>query len=91
MITLDVIPDGGEPYRLVATTRDIAVWERRNNKNSFARLQSDMHITDVYAVAHIAAVRLGHYDGTAKDFEASCDLDVLDDDEAASDPTRPGA
>lgn len=89
MFRFKVMPDEGEAYELAATSRDIATWERTNKAASLGRLQSDMRMSDLYKIAHLAAVRQGLYEGAAKDFEASADLDVLDEDEA--DPTRPAA
>lgn len=91
MLELVIKPDSGDEYRLTATTRDIAKWERTNRGASFGKLQEDMHITDVYKIAYHAAVRHGRYSGSEKDFSESCDLDVLDDDESVSDPTPPEA
>lgn len=89
MFRLKITPDGGEAYELTATTRDIAKWERTNKGASLAKLESDMHAVDLYKIAYNAAVRQGLGVGSEKDFAESCDLDVLDDDEA--DPTQSAA
>ncbi len=91
MLRLKVMPDDGETFEVVATTRDIALWERTNKGASFAGLQRDMHVTDVYKVAYNAVTRCGLWVGAPKDFEATCDLDVLKDDDGdeSVDPTRP--
>lgn len=89
MINLKIMPDGAEPYELKATTRDIAMWEKTNRGASLAKLQNEMHATDLYAVAFHAAKRQGLFTGTAQEFQDSCDLDVLDDDEP--DPTQSAA
>ncbi|MCM4080409.1 hypothetical protein [Paractinoplanes hotanensis] len=89
MIKLKIMPDEGDAYELAATSRDIAKWERTNKGASLAKLQADMHATDLYKIAYNAAVRTGQFDGTAKDFEESCDLDELDEDEV--DPTQSAA
>jgi hypothetical protein len=91
MITLDITPDDGEPYRVVATSRDIAWWERTTRGASFAKLQEDMHMTDLYKIAWRASTRLGLFEGSQADFADSCDLKQDDDDPADSDPTTPGA
>ncbi len=90
MFKMKITPDGGEAFELVTSTRDIAQWEKRNKGASFAGLQADMHMTDLYKIGHIAATRQGLYTGTLKEFEESVDIDMLDD-EAEVDPTRSGA
>lgn len=89
MFKFKVMPDDGESYEIIATTRDIAKWERTNKGASFASLQNDMKMTDIYKVAFHSVQRQGLYDGTMKDFEESCDLDILDMEEA--DPTQSAA
>lgn len=89
MINLKVMPDDGEAFDLTATTRDIAKWERITKGASFAGLQNDMKITNVYQVSHIAAVRLGLFSGTLAEWQESVDLDILDSDEP--DPTQSAA
>lgn len=91
MITFDILPDDDEPYRIVATSRDIAWWERTNKGASFAKLQEDMHMVDLYKIAWRAATRLGMFAGSEKEFADSCDLKQEDDDEGESDPTPPEA
>lgn len=89
MLTLKIMPDGDEPYELVATTRDIAKWERTTKGASFHGFQADMHVKDVYAVAYHAATRQQKFSGSLADFMDSVDFDILDDDEA--DPTQSAA
>jgi len=91
MITLKVMPDAGAAYVVTATTRDIAKWERTNRGASFAKLQSDMHATDLYVIAYLAASRQGLFTGTQAEFAETCDLDVLDDEDDGPDPTQPAA
>jgi hypothetical protein len=99
VFTLTIKPDGGEPYEVEATTRDVLVWEKAGQNRSMSRLVNDMRIADVYQVAHIAARRLQLFTGSLKDFEETCDLDIRkiltdDDDEEESggdeDPTQSG-
>ncbi len=91
MITMEIIPDDAEPYRVVATSRDIAWWEKTTKGASFAKLQEDMHMIDLYKIAWRASTRLGLFEGTQQEFADSCDLKQEDDDEGESDPTPPGA
>lgn len=86
MLNLKIVPDNSDPYDLTVTTRDIAKWERTTKGASFAGLQSDMHVKDVYAVAFHAATRRGLFAGSLKEFEESVDFDILGEEEA--DPTR---
>jgi hypothetical protein len=99
MFTLTVKPDGGEPFEYEVTTRDVLVWEKAGRDRSMSRLVNDMHLADVYQVAHIAARRLQLFTGSLDEFEKTCDLDIrkmlTDDDEkedsdSESDPTQPG-
>jgi hypothetical protein len=98
MFTLTIKPDGGEPFEVEATTRDVLVWEKTGQNRSMSTLVNDMHIADVYQVAHIAARRLQLFTGSLKDFEETCDLDIRkiltdgDGEESGGDegPTRSG-
>jgi len=91
MFTVKVMPDGAEPYTVKTTTRDIAQWEKTTKGASFAGLQSEMKAVDLYKITFLASVRQNLYVGTLADFEKSVDLDVLDDEDVAADPTRPAA
>jgi hypothetical protein len=90
MIRLKVMPDSGDAYELTATTRDIAQWEKRSKTHSFAGLQNDMHVKDLYVIAFFASRRKGLFTGTEAEFVETCDLDVLDDEDEA-DPTHAAA
>ena len=92
MFTYRITPDGGEPFNVRATSRDIARWERTTHGASFAKLTGDRHVTDLYAVAFHAAVRQGLMPAgwTLKQFEESADLDLVavDDEDETEDPTQ---
>lgn len=95
MFAFEVAPDGGEPYRVEATSRDISHWERVTKGASLARLEQP-RMSDLEAIAHVASVRRGLYDGSLADFRASCDVIVRKPDEDGEDgedgevgPTRP--
>lgn len=88
MIPFKIIPDGGEPYDLVATTRDIAKWEKTTKGATFSALESDKKVTDLYKIAFYAAIRQGTFDGSLADWESSVDLDFEDEDEVDTDPTQ---
>lgn len=85
-----VIPDEGDKYEVTATTRDIAKWEKTNKGATFGSFMRDMKMTDMYKLAYNSATRLGLFEGTLEEFEESCDLEVLEDEEE-SDPTRSAA
>lgn len=89
MITFTIRPDGGKPYPLTATSRDVFVYEKTNKGKSFASIMNDLHMSDMYGLAHLAARRQQLFAGTLAEFAESCDLDMEDDDEA--DPTQPEA
>lgn len=97
MFTFKVTPDGGEEFEVTAHSRDIRMWEKTGPNRSFAKLTSDLKMTSLYEVAHIAARRQQLYTGTLDDFGATCDLTMAGgigleaeyDDAEETDPTRP--
>lgn len=92
LVKFDVIPEGGESFHVECTARDVLTWEKRHRDNSFARLKDNLTMTAQYQLAHIAARRLGCFDGDLAEFEATCDLMPVDEseDEQEVDPTSPG-
>lgn len=88
MMEFTVKPDGDDPYKLEATSRDVFIWEKVT-KNSLGKLQGDISMTAMYQLAHIAAKRLQLFTGTLDEFVACCDLDF--EQPANVDPTQPGA
>lgn len=92
MLNLRIIPDVGEAFNVVATSRDIAKWEKTTKGATFASFQSEQRLTDLYKIAFYAAKRHGLWDGTLAELEDGADLDILDDeDEDEPDPTRSAA
>lgn len=89
LIRFKVTPDGGEPFEVACTSRDVLMWERRAHANSYARLQSQQDMAPMYEIAHVAARRLGLFEGDLPTFEATCDLEAREADEADVDPTKP--
>lgn len=89
MFRMRVTPDGGEPYDLVAEARDILAWEKTGRDRSFGEFLQRLRMTEIYALAHVAAKRQGRFDGPLAMFEN--DVDVLPlpdkDDEDEPDPT----
>jgi hypothetical protein len=91
-----VVPDEGDPYIVKAGTRDVLAWEKERPGRSAQQLQDNFHVSNAYWLAHRAATRAGHFNGTRKDFEESVDLesaafveDTGDSDEDGADPTQP--
>jgi hypothetical protein len=91
MIDFKVQPEHGEAFEVKADSRDIYVWEKAGRGRSMAKLLSDLHMTELYQVAHIAARRQQLFMGSLDEF-AECVLHFeTDDDEGEdADPTRPG-
>ncbi len=90
MFTFTISPDGEPSYTLTATTRDVARWEKTAKGQGLRQLEETMRATDLYALAYYAAVRQQLFSGKLSEFQESCDLNILEDDEADEDPTPPG-
>lgn len=89
MFSFKVTPDGGEPYEVKVTSRDIARWEKTTKGASLAQLQDNMKASDLYRVIFHAVVRLGIWGGTLAEFEESHDFEDAEDEEP--DPTPSAA
>jgi hypothetical protein len=87
MISFKITPDGGEPFTVTATSRDIHTWEKVTKGVTFAGLMESMSMVHMYSIAYFASKRRGLFDGSAKDFESTCDLTPEGDE--APDPTNP--
>lgn len=75
MFDFRVTPDDGEPFNVEAQARDVLVWERKSNgKRVFSDLLDRTSLTDMYSLAHVAARRLGLFDGDLATFERTCDV-----------------
>lgn len=83
MFEFTVNLDSGESYEVKATSRDIITWEKTSRTGSLMRLQENLHMTDLTAVAYYASVRQGLYTGKLVDFENSVDIDMTEDEETA--------
>lgn len=95
MITLKVTPDNGEPYVVVATSRDVLMWEKTTAGNkSFVDLINEPNLVDLYRVAHIASWRQGLTSAkNLQEFEATCEVtgNPADEEDEEPDPTQPAA
>lgn len=87
-LPIEVTAEGGEPVRVVATSRDIRQWERTSKDFSFSNAAS-LRMSDLYGIAYHACRRQKVFAGTLADFETEHDLDVLSDEVADVDPTQP--
>lgn len=97
-----VTPEDGDPYEVVADTRDIYVWEKTtpNKGVTLQQAMEEIRFLELYRLAWIAARRQGMFSGTIDQFSASCQVITTeqDDDENEEEgvhggpvPTRPGA
>lgn len=97
MMTFDITPDNGQPYRLTAGSRDVLSWEKAGKGRSFRQLGQETTMAGLYGLAYFAARRQGHFGGSLAEWEESVELmpvrddDEPDDEEAGEgvDPTQP--
>lgn len=84
-----VAPEGGEPFTVVADSRDMLVWEKTNKAGRTAvDLVDGATLGDQYAIAYTASKRQGLFAGTRQEFDDACAIDAAED-EPEPDPTRP--
>lgn len=83
-----ITPEHGDPYEVDAGTRDLLVWEKTNKAG---RTQVDLakgaSIADLYGIAFQAAKRLELSDLTRAQFEETCEVEVVGEQDEP-DPTR---
>lgn len=91
MLKVKVSPDGGEPFEVDVLSRDIIVWEKAGKDRSFSDFLERMRMTDIYALAHAAAKRLGVFGDSLEDMESRCDVELVGEVEGTTDPTLPAA
>lgn len=85
-VTFDIAPDGRDPFRLVATSRDISNWERALKGRKFSESGT---IWQFEEIAHTACIRQGVWHGSLDEFRAQCDIDViLPSEDEEPDPTQ---
>lgn len=91
MFTFTVTPDGGAPYEVTATSRDVLHWERITKGKTALSLAENGSMADLYSVCHLAAQRRGLYSGSRDEFEQTNDIEPHDDEEGDGepDPTPP--
>lgn len=92
--TFRVEPDGGEPFEVVARSRDIRHWEKITRGASITKISESPSMGDFYSLAYATAQRQGRFTGTLDDFENTCDLDLIaavgEPDPSLPAPTRAG-
>jgi hypothetical protein len=92
MITFKVTPDGGDPYELVATSRDVYVWEKKGKDRTFFSLMKSMSMVSLYELCHVAAKRQQTFSGTLDEFVESHTLEIESSDDELDvndlDPTQ---
>lgn len=82
MITIVVKPDGEEPYKVTADSRDVCKWECQHHRNSLKRFIENPSMMDHYALAHLAIQRLQLRDpGELSDFRERNAIKVIDQNE----------
>jgi hypothetical protein len=82
MFRFKVTPPGKESYEVKATSPDVIKWERTTKGASLMRLQEELRMADLVAIAYHASVRHGLYTGKLEEFETSADVETLDGAEA---------
>lgn len=89
MMRFKVTPDGGDPYEIEATSRDVYIWEKTGRDRRMVQLSSDISMTALYELAHLAAKRKQLFTGPLDEFTSTVDLEMLAEDEEAV-PTNAG-
>jgi hypothetical protein len=91
MMDFTVTPDGGDPYEVKATSRDVLVWERTNRaKKVFSTLMEQLSMVDLYHLCWIACRRLGLFSGDLATFEQTCEVNPdTEEEQEGPDPTQP--
>lgn len=85
----------GSRLEFEAGAGDVYMWEKRYKGKSLGSLKADIHMWDLYAIAHQTALRTGDWDGSLDDFVAAYpDLDWQEmkrREIKLGDPTQPAA
>ena len=86
-----VTPDDGDPYEVVADSRDIYVWEKTtpNKQCSLATVLEEMRFLELYRICWIAARRQGMYGKGLDEFSQECQIEPDEIGEVEPDPTPP--
>ena len=88
MIDITIETPSGEQFEIKADSRDLYVWEKAGRNRSMSKLMSDLHMTSLYEVAHIASRRAQLFTGPLDEF-TECVLHFeTEEDDDEGDPTR---
>jgi hypothetical protein len=96
MFTFTVAPDGREPYTVSVAIRDTVAWERLHPGHSAQELIQEEgqpasleanKLTNSFELAYFASKRQGLFEGSLDDFETSCDVVGISQEQP--DPTQP--
>lgn len=93
-IPLRIEPEDGDPYAVVAESRDIYQWEKTtpNKDMTIQRVMEEMRFLELYRLGWICARRHGMFSGTLEEFSQACRIEPADDEDgeiAEPDPTPP--
>lgn len=88
MFNFTITPDGGKPFDVASSSRDICVWEAVSTGRSLTALMENLRMSDLYEIAHVACRRLKAYDAPLAQFKLDCELEFS---EADVDPTSAAA
>jgi hypothetical protein len=86
MFNFKVIPDGKAAFEVVATSRDVMIWEKTNKGASLGKVFDNQNLSDLYKIAYIATQRQKLFVGTGTEFEDTCDIVPFETEEDDADP-----
>lgn len=92
MFKAKIKPDGREPFVVEVDTRDGLKWERARKGRSIKRFEENASFDDLYSLTFVAVLRSGQFSGDINEFEDTCAIERLPDDEDDDDeagPTQP--
>lgn len=93
MFKAKIKPDNGEPFVVEVDTRDGLKWERARKGRSIKKFEENASFEDLYSLTYVAVLRDGRFSGDINEFEDTCAIDRLPDDEDDDEevgPTQPG-
>ena len=92
MFKAKIKPDGRDAFVVEVDTRDGLKWERARKGRSIKKFEEDASFDDLYSLVYVAVLRDGRFAGDIREFEDTCAIDRLPDDEDDDDeagPTQP--
>jgi len=77
VFTFTLTDEAGEATEVKADSRDVLVWEKTSRSNErYVELLTELSMTKLYRLAHIAAKREGVFTGKLADFETTYVLSI---------------